>query len=361
MQWITIIVALILAIPTYGISLIFLLWYMFKTGEKRRKEILNKLILDAYKNNEGEIVTTDLVYFEAAMKFAEENSNTIPYKSDKNNIVFRYSINDELLSIHFSKGFNGKLIYSVERLSEVENFSYNDKSTQKKKPYNSCEEFEQPTEKNNYKYSDEVILSTSYNMIREILEKGNNEPLSNNAPFLEWEYTINLLKKDNKEALIELEDGTGYGMNFGNEKTIFIVKETEGYPIFVNKMFYEINYNEIYKNSDAYIPSLQELIEEIEPTKYDDVEFEEEQLSIAIQRSMQSNNDWVFLHTNLQQTAEWLQKDNWNYYNDGIYIYPKQLDNKKYKLIQINYDKNNFPIIKASLIENLNEYTSYSD
>jgi hypothetical protein len=241
MQWILIIVALILAVPTYGISLIFLVWYMFKTGGKRRKEILNKLILNAYKDNEGEIITTDLVYFEAAMKFAEENSNSTPYKSNKNNIVFRYSINDELLSIHFSKGFNGELIYSVKRLSENQNFANNESSHR----HDNYEEVEQAIDK----YSDKQILTTSYNMIKELIDEQNNKPLANNAPFLDWEDTINLLKKDNGEALIELEDGTGYLINFEDENVIYIVKEKEGYPIFTNQKFYEKYYNAILDTS----------------------------------------------------------------------------------------------------------------
>ncbi len=241
MQWVIIIIALVLVIPTYGISLIFLIWYMFKTGGKRRKEILNKLILYAYKNNEGEIITTDSVYFEAAIKFAEENSNTTPYKPDENNIVFRYLINDELVSIHFSKGLNGELIYSVKKLSENQKF-VNDESSHKyendKEPKLAIDE-----------YSDEQILTTSYNMMIELIDEQNNKPLANNAPFLDWENTINLLKKDNREELIELEDGTGYLIHFEDESMVYIVKEKEGYPIFANQKFYEKYYNAILDTS----------------------------------------------------------------------------------------------------------------
>lgn len=207
-------------------------------------------------------------------------------------------------------------------------------------------------------FSDKQILNTSYNMMSEVINETN--PLSNNAPFLNWDRTIKLLQEDNGEALIKLDDGTGYALIFEKEKIVFIVKEILGYPIFTNKQFYEINYNEIYKNSDDYLPSIEELEMQLEPYKYDDAEFDEGQLSIAIQRSISSNN-WVFLHTNLAGTAQWLKKDNWNYYDDGIYIYPKPLDDKKYKKIQIDFDDNNFPILKASLITSLEEYTLYEN
>ena len=69
-------------------------------------------------------------WFESIVKFAEENSNTTPYKPDENNIVFRYLINDELVSIHFSKGLNGELIYRVKKLSENQKF-VNDESSHK--------------------------------------------------------------------------------------------------------------------------------------------------------------------------------------------------------------------------------------
>lgn len=210
----------------------------------------------------------------------------------------------------------------------------------------------------NQKFTDKQILGTSYNMMSEVIEE--TKPLANNAPFFNWNRTIELLQEDNGDALIKLDDGTGYALIFEKEKIVFIVKEVLGYPIFTNKQFYEANYNEIYKNSDDYLPSIEELEMQLEPFKYADTEFEKEQLLIAIQRSMSSNN-WVFLHTNLAETAQWLRKNDWNYYDNGIYIYPKPLDNKEYKKIQIDFDDNNFPIIKASLIRSLNEYTLCED
>lgn len=204
-------------------------------GKRKREQVFSTLLKDAYYNHYDEILTNNDVYFEAAYKFAEEHSEKIPYKSDSNTIVFRYTINDELLSVYFSKSFSGKLIYSVKRISEVENLF--DENTK------------QENSKNNKTFTEEQILGTAYNMIREVIEEANIEPIANNAPFLNWEKTVNLLKKDNGEAFIKLEDGTGYGMNFGGDKIIFIVKEKEGYPIFTNQKFYEKYYNDILDNA----------------------------------------------------------------------------------------------------------------
>lgn len=208
-------------------------------GKGKRYEVFSNLLKDSYYNHYDEILSNNDIYFEAALKFAEENSESTPYKPNNNTIVFRYTINNELLSVHFAKGFNGELIYSVKRISEIE------EPFQKKYQSNNYNKADNGQENNNV-YSEELILGTIYNMIREVIEESNKKPIANNAPFFNWEETINLLKKDNGESFIELEDGTGYAMAFGEDKIIFIVKEKENYPIFTNQMFYEKYYNEIY-------------------------------------------------------------------------------------------------------------------
>lgn len=100
------------------------------------------------------------------------------------------------------------------------------------------------------KFDTETILTTSYNMMQEVIEDSNGTtPLSNHAVFLNWDDTIKALQKDNGDALIKFDDGTGYGLNFGDGKVIIIVKEIDGTPAFVNLKFYEKFYKEILQNS----------------------------------------------------------------------------------------------------------------
>lgn len=100
------------------------------------------------------------------------------------------------------------------------------------------------------KFDTETILTTSYNMMQEVIEDSNGTtPLSNHAVFLNWDDTIKALQMDNGDALIKFEDGTGYGLNFGDGKVIIIVKEIDGTPAFVNLKFYEKFYKEILQNS----------------------------------------------------------------------------------------------------------------
>ena len=102
------------------------------------------------------------------------------------------------------------------------------------------------------KYSNKEILGTSYNMIREVFEESNgNKPISNNASFFTWDETISVLKEDNGKALIKLDDGTGYAIAYDTDKIIFIIKEIDGSPAFVNQQFYQKFYQEIYKNKNV--------------------------------------------------------------------------------------------------------------
>lgn len=338
---------------------------LFDLGKKKRQKVFTQLLEDAYYNHYDEILTNNDVYFEAGLKFAEENSESKPYKSDKYSIVFRYIINYELLSVYFSKSFDGGLIYSVKLVSSVEDFSYNNNS--KDSNISLDEELEQLIkeanteresldndgiiEKDTITYSNEQILTTAYNMIRETIEELNNKPLANNAPFLDWDETINLLNQDNGAAFIKLEDGTGYCMNFGEDKIVFIVKEKEGYPIFANQQFYEKYYDNIYEM--AHSNNIENDDSNLQIYKYSDSKFEEEQLALAIQRSVQDNSSWVYLHTNLKESESWLIEDGWVYYQN-MYIYPTPFENNTYKALQVKYDNNYFPILRAFLTEKEN-------
>jgi len=111
MQWLIIIVSLILVIPTYGISLIFLVWYILKTGKDRRNEIITNLIKEAYKNNEDQMINSNLVYYEAAAKFALENGGTI--NNSTGNASVDLTVNGDEVNAYFCKDDNGGIIFSV--------------------------------------------------------------------------------------------------------------------------------------------------------------------------------------------------------------------------------------------------------
>jgi hypothetical protein len=71
MQWILIIGALILAIPTYGISIIVLLMLLPMFGAKSRREIMPPLIKKSLLENE--IIIVEDIFYEAAEKYAKEH------------------------------------------------------------------------------------------------------------------------------------------------------------------------------------------------------------------------------------------------------------------------------------------------
>ena len=112
MEWLIIIVSLILVIPTYGISLIFLIWYMISTGKKRRYEIITELIREAYINHEGQMINSDAVYYEASVKFALENGGTI--NETTGNVSVDLVVNGDKVNAYFCKdNHTGGIIFSV--------------------------------------------------------------------------------------------------------------------------------------------------------------------------------------------------------------------------------------------------------
>ena len=83
---------------------------------------------------------------------------------------------------------------------------------------------------------------------------------------------------------------------------------------------------------------------------YDDIPFNESDMSVAINRSMSSNSNWIFLHTNLNGAIQWLEDDNWEKQDSGVYIYPIATDDGKYKNIEVGIDSDDFPILRAGLM-----------
>jgi len=77
MQWLIIIIALVLAIPTYGISLLALFILLPILGAKTRSEILPQIIRRAL--NAKQPIEINDVYFEAAEKYALDTNNVISH------------------------------------------------------------------------------------------------------------------------------------------------------------------------------------------------------------------------------------------------------------------------------------------
>lgn len=84
-----------------------------------------------------------------------------------------------------------------------------------------------------------------------------------------------------------------------------------------------------------------------ESKKSDENDFDEGMLSTAIMRSMMDNSSWVYLHCKYSQTIDWLISNHWIKIGQ-FYIYP-HMTNNRYKVLQIDIDKNGFEILKAEL------------
>jgi hypothetical protein len=142
-----------------------------------------------------------------------------------------------------------------------------------------------------------------------------------------------------------------------------IIEHDEAFTIIVSrhKSTYKISVIKEENTFSAYweIATINDMTshykQDTETYKYDDVEFDESDFNVAIQRSMLDNNEWIYLHTNLKGAIEFLKVDGWKYFNDGIYLYPIALDNGKYKKIELGYDDNNFPVVRADSVNTYNE------
>jgi hypothetical protein len=107
MQWLIIIIALVLAIPTYGISLIVLLFIMPYLSAKTRQDIFPGIIRKALIF--GRPVADNNVYFEAAERYAEDTNN-VANQEKGTSIDFYELIDGEKVSVSFSRSAAGRLI-----------------------------------------------------------------------------------------------------------------------------------------------------------------------------------------------------------------------------------------------------------
>ncbi len=116
MQWILILLAMIFAIPTYGISIIILILVMPYLSAKTRREIFPQIIQRAL--NEKETIINDNVYYEAAERYGMDSKNII--KKEINHINFYELINGEKINVMFSRSATGGLVVSAVNDKELE-------------------------------------------------------------------------------------------------------------------------------------------------------------------------------------------------------------------------------------------------
>lgn len=127
-------------------------------------------------------------------------------------------------------------------------------------------------------------------------------------------------------------------------------KENTDIALSKSKSFMGIIKN-IFNNKVAPVDEYSEHEELTYGGTYSNVDFDEREMSVAVSRSIAFNSDWIFLHTNLNGAIKWLEDDNWEKQDSGAYVYPIPTDDGMYKHIEVGFDNNNFPILRAALME----------
>jgi hypothetical protein len=114
MQWILIILALIFAIPTYGISIIVLIVLLPMFGAKSRREMFPPLIRKALIADDW--ITTEDIYFEAAARYAKENNGQM---MGSNSYLFYTLIDNEKVQVVFARTLDGGVEIRAEREEDM--------------------------------------------------------------------------------------------------------------------------------------------------------------------------------------------------------------------------------------------------
>lgn len=118
MQWLLIIIALITAIPTYGISLVVLILIMPLLGAKTRSDMFPQLIKSALYSP-GNIYSTEDVYFESAERYGEDTKNVIS-QSKGHSINFYVLIDGEKINVYIARTFSGGISIIAKNNNEFE-------------------------------------------------------------------------------------------------------------------------------------------------------------------------------------------------------------------------------------------------
>ncbi len=116
MQWVLIILALVLAIPTYGISILILIVIMPYLSAKTRRDMFPPLIKKALKERQHIIVED--VFFEAAEKYGLDSEN-VYYHEKGIHVGFYELIDGEKTRVEFHRDPKGGVIISAENHDEA--------------------------------------------------------------------------------------------------------------------------------------------------------------------------------------------------------------------------------------------------
>ncbi len=112
MQWLIILIALIAAIPTYGVSIVILIILMPMLSERTRKKMMPQIIERAI--NANQVLIEDNVYYEAAEKYARDTDNVV--YANYNNINFNDIIKGKKVNVTFSRSSKGTLLVEASLL-----------------------------------------------------------------------------------------------------------------------------------------------------------------------------------------------------------------------------------------------------
>ncbi len=99
MQWIIIIIAMIAAIPTYGVSILILIVILPYLSEHSRRKIMPQLIRKSMFS--GGSYIEDNVFYEAAERYAQDSNNVIYSTHDI--ISFNHLVHNKKVIVTFSK------------------------------------------------------------------------------------------------------------------------------------------------------------------------------------------------------------------------------------------------------------------
>ena len=116
MQWLLIILALILAIPTYGVSIFILILVLPYLGAKTRNEVFPKIIRMSLMSRDS--VYMKDVYFSAAEKYAEDTNNIIKQEKGRN-VNFLTIVDGEKINVMISRSVTGGIIVIAKNDDEL--------------------------------------------------------------------------------------------------------------------------------------------------------------------------------------------------------------------------------------------------
>ena len=83
---------------------------------------------------------------------------------------------------------------------------------------------------------------------------------------------------------------------------------------------------------------------------YKNKEFNEQDVSIAIQFSIMNNNRWELLHANLDKTKQFLNSSGWIEKDNYLFVWTEANDDNLYQYMQLDYDSNGLPVLRAGFM-----------